>query len=716
MRWFSQLTGLFTAEDDLPLQIRLFRLICAATGFLCLAVILPLNALQNLPIAIKAAIGGLGLFAVYCFYASHRNRHHATLFFVVVMAVLNPIWFLNAGSQGSINYYFLVLGLYPMAIFRGRRRWIFAALLGLNFCGLQLLEHFFPALTVPYRGPTARLLDQLSGVFDSFLMLAVIAWLIVDSHDREQRRLAESVQRLAVSEKKLRESREHLAEVLHVAAEGIAVQTPVGVVIECNQAAERILGLDRDQMLGRRPMDFLQHATHPDGRPFLPEEFPLTVAVRTGEAQRGVEMLISPPGDRRTTVHLLINNEPIRDEAGAVRMVVTSFNDITERKQAETDRLVLSKLESTGILAGGIAHDFNNLLTGLLLNIELAGFVPNLSPEIREHLREARRAVMTAKNLTQQLITFADGGEPVRQVIDVERLLRDSVRISLHGSTVTDRIIVAPRLWRIMADEGQIGQVFHNLLLNAREAMPGGGQVTIELNNTELKAADLPPLPPGDYLRLRIADQGEGIAPDVLPKIFDPYFSTKERGVQKGMGLGLTICHSVVLKHGGTIAVDSRLGAGTSVSVYLPATRATAPAADEPVLRVTADVRRAKVLVMDDEETVRKMVGMVVRQVGHVATLAADGQEAIEHYRQARESGEPFDLAILDLSVRNGLGGVETLRALRTMDPTAKAVVMSGYANDEALQDHERYGFRASIKKPFDIAALKNVIARALNS
>lgn len=715
MRRLSPLSGSVDSGEIPPLQIRLFRSVCAATGILCLLVILPLNVLQNLPVAVKVADFGLGLFAWYCFCASRWNRHHVVLFFVVVLGLLNPIWFLNAGSEGSINQYFLVLGLYPVAIFRGRRRWVFSILLGLNFCGLQLVEHFIPRFVVPYQHPADRLPDLLTGAFDSFLALTLIVWLIVEAHDQERRRLAESLGRLAASEKSLREHKEDLAEVLHVAAEGIAVQDPTAVVVECNQAAERILGLTREQIVGRRPADFIQHATHPDGRPFLPEDYPLTVAARTGRAQHGVEMMISGPGGSRPSTCLLINNEPIRDETGAVRRVVTSFNDITERKQAEADRLVLSKLESTGVLAGGIAHDFNNLLTGLLLNIELAGLALDSPPEIRLHLSSARQAVMAARNLTAQLITFAQGGEPVRRLLDLETLLRDSVRVSLHGSTITDSIAVERGLWPVLADEGQMGQVFRNLLLNAREAMPRGGRITIALANVNLQAAEVPALAPGDYLQLNIADQGEGIAPEVLPKIFDPYFSTKERGEQKGMGLGLTICRSVVMKHGGAIAVASHLGTGTTVSLYLPAARAPVPAPDQLAFPTATKVRSTRVLVMDDDETVRKAVGLVARQLGYAVTLAGDGQEALDHYRAAKENGAGFDLSILDLSVRNGMGGLETLQALHAMDPSAKAVVMSGYANDDVLHDHERHGFNGAIKKPFDISALRTAIAAALN-
>jgi PAS domain S-box-containing protein len=714
MRWFHQLAALFAKEEELSLQIRLFRLICAATGLLCLVVVLPINALQNLPIAVNIAVVVLGLFAVGCFYESHRSRHHTTTFFVVFVGLLTPVWFLNAGSQGSIGYYFLPLALYPIAIFRGRRRWILTVSLGLDFCGLLLVEHFFPSLTVPFQRPIDQLLDLVSGAFCSFLTVAMIAWLIVDSHDREQRRLAATAQSLAASERQLRESKQRLTEVFRVLAEGIAVQHPSAVIEDCNEAAEQILGLTHEQVVGLRPVDFIGQAVHPDGRPFLPEEFPVAVTVRTGQPQRGVEMMINPAGGDRPEIHLLINTAPILDDAGVVRMVVTSFSDITGRKQAEADRLVLGKLESTGVLAGGIAHDFNNLLTAILLNLELAESAQTSRADLQTHLHEARQASLAAKSLTQQLVTFAQGGEPVRQLSDVEQILRDAVQISLSGATVVARITVAPGLRAAEVDPGQIRQVFRNLVLNASEAMPRGGRVSIGLENAELGAADGLALPPGYYLRVSIADEGDGILPEALPKIFDPYFSTKTRGVQKGMGLGLTICHSIVQKHGGAITADSTPGKGSTFCVYLPASSKAIPAKAEPPPAATGDLRRGKILVMDDERIIRDVIRMAAARMGCAVTVAGDGQEAIGHYVRARETGESFDLVLLDLTVRNGMGGLETMRQLRELDPAVKAAVMSGYANDQVLQQHAGWGFRDALRKPFDLAALQAVISRAL--
>jgi signal transduction histidine kinase/ActR/RegA family two-component response regulator len=395
-----------------------------------------------------------------------------------------------------------------------------------------------------------------------------------------------------------------------------------------------------------------------------------------------------------------------------VRMIGTNL-DVTVRKQAEKDRLVLGKLESTGILAGGIAHDFNNLLAGLLMNLEMAQSSQSSAQDVAVSLLEARHAVLAAKVLTQQLITFSRGGSSVRQATDLGAVLREAVPLALSGSNVRSEITLAADLWRVEVDVGQIGQAIRNLVLNAREAMPSGGLVSLRAENLVLSPGRGPALPPGDYVEIRVADQGCGIAPDVLPKIFDPYFSTKLRGTQKGMGLGLTICHSVVQKHAGAITVESTLAAGTTFHVLLPASRQLLTQAD--TVRPETGQRQGRILVMDDEQVVRTNLGRVLKQMGYQPELAADGETAVELYAQAKQGGRCFDAAILDLTVRGAMGGREAVRALRALDPEVRAVVMSGHSDDEVMQEYSQYGFKGALTKPFDCEALLDVLSRVLS-
>jgi PAS domain S-box-containing protein len=398
-----------------------------------------------------------------------------------------------------------------------------------------------------------------------------------------------------------------------------------------------------------------------------------------------------------------------RDATGQpVRMIGTHL-DITVRRQAEQDRLVLGKLESTGLLAGGIAHDFNNLLASVLMNLDMAQYSESSPREVALSLREAEQAALAAKVLTRQLITFARGGSSVRQTTDLAGVLRESVPLALSGSNTRSEMQLAADLWPAVVDVGQIGQVIRNLVLNAREAMPSGGVVTLRAENVTLSGGRAPVLPPGDYVHISVADHGCGIRPDVLPKIFDPYFSTKLRGTQKGMGLGLTICHSVVKKHAGALTVESSPASGTTFHVFLPASRQRV----EPVEPVRPDraQRQGRILVMDDELSIRNTFGRMLTQIGYEAELAPDGAVAVELYERAKKEGCCFDAVILDLTVRGAMGGLEALRALLEIDPGVRAVVMSGHSDDEVMQDYSRYGFKGALGKPFDRSSLLGVLA-----
>ena len=391
---------------------------------------------------------------------------------------------------------------------------------------------------------------------------------------------------------------------------------------------------------------------------------------------------------------------------------IAAVRDLTAAKRAAADQLVLSKLESTGLLAGGIAHDFNNLLAIQVLNLDLALAGQRLTPEVTELIQGAKNAAFAARNLTQQLITFAKGSAPVRAPTALQGLLARAVPLALGGANVRAEIVADEGLWPAAVDAGQIERVVANLVTNAREAMPAGGLVTLRLGNFTADEGFVPGLAPGRYVHLRVADRGYGIPPAAIAKIFDPYFSAKERGVQKGMGLGLTICHSIVQQHRGAITVESRPGDGATFHVYLPASQepvAVATAAPPP-----APVSPGRILVMDDEEIIRETVSRALKLAGYSVTTAGDGEEAVRLFSAARTGGEPFAAVLLDLTVHAGLGGVGALRALRALDPDIKAAVMSGHAADSALGDYLAHGFQAALAKPFDLAQLRSTIARLL--
>jgi len=400
-----------------------------------------------------------------------------------------------------------------------------------------------------------------------------------------------------------------------------------------------------------------------------------------------------------------------RDANGQPLRIIGTHTDLSERKQAEEDRLVLSKLESTGILAGGIAHDFNNLLAVIVLNLDLAQLIGGAGAAVNQRLHEAKKATLAAQHLTQQLITFARGGSNLRRATDLGPLLHESAQLALSGSNVKCDVVLAPDLRPVKVDPGQLGQVVRNLIINAREAMPGGGTVTVHANNVLLATAEIQDLPAGDYVQVTVSDTGQGIPGHVLPKIFDPYFSTKDRGVQKGMGLGLTICHSIIQQHQGIITAESS-GTGTTFQFYLPVVTQVSPS-PEPA-RTAGHSATGKILVMDDEPTILDTVTRTLQSLGYTAEAVTDGQAAVDCYTAARAAGQPFDAVLLDLTVRGGMGGMEALQALRKLNPAVNAIVMSGYANATELRDYAQHGFKAALTKPFTIDALRTVLIRAL--
>lgn len=392
---------------------------------------------------------------------------------------------------------------------------------------------------------------------------------------------------------------------------------------------------------------------------------------------------------------------------GGRRAAMVIHQDVTERKKLEEEVIKTCKLESLSIFAGGLAHDFNNILTAILGNINLMRLQEGLPAELQDRLTDAERACIRASGLTQQLLTFAKGGAPVKTLASLPDLLRESAGFVLSGSRVRSDFFLPPDIWPTEVDPGQISQVFNNLFINAMQAMPEGGVIKIAAENLALPENEPDtPLPPGRYVKIAVKDQGLGIPEKHLPKIFDPFFSTK----QKGNGLGLTTTYSIVKKHLGLIRVESALGQGSTFYLYFPA------AHPKTVLESNQDeivlTGRGRILVMDDEPTILQMLGLMLEKLGYEAEFAADGAEALKLYEVARDRGQPFDAVIMDLTIPGGMGGREAVHMLRRLDPQARAVVSSGYADDPVMADYEHYGFDGAIAKPYRVATLSRVLNR----
>jgi len=374
--------------------------------------------------------------------------------------------------------------------------------------------------------------------------------------------------------------------------------------------------------------------------------------------------------------------------------------------QTELERS--SRLDSLGVLAGGIAHDFNNLLTAIMGNLGLMRLEKRVMEVVGEQVREAERATKRASEVTQQLLTFAKGGEPVRSAIELPEVVREAAGFARQGSNVRVEFDFARDLPPANADVGQISRVVHNLVLNAVQAMAEGGLIRLSLAAEQVETGDIPFLAKGRFLHLTVADNGPGIPSDRLPKIFDPYFSTKP----KGNGLGLATAHSIVKKHHGNMTVESKESSGTTFHIWLPAAERTRMLSAAPVI-ASPPRHRARVLFMDDEETVRNLARTVLARSGHEATLVSDGAAAVQAYTEAHASGRSFDVVVLDLTVPGGMGGKDALSELRAIDGDVRAVAASGYSHDPVMSNHRAFGFVGVIPKPYDPETFLSAIDRA---
>jgi PAS domain S-box-containing protein len=415
------------------------------------------------------------------------------------------------------------------------------------------------------------------------------------------------------------------------------------------------------------------------------------------------------------TFPVIIRSDVIRRGAEVIgfRGVVI---DITEIQKVERElweeRLKNQKLESIGVLAAGIAHDFNNILAAILGNISLARQDATDERCRHEVLAEAERAALRAAELTAHLGTFAKGGAPTTKPTSLARLIHDSADFALHGSSTKCHFHIPEALWTAEVDPRQIGQVVSNLVINAVQAMHGRGQISVGGTNETITDPTVLDLPPGRYVRIFVTDRGEGIKPHHRTKIFDPYFTTKPTG----SGLGLAICHSVVKRHGGAIDVRSDPADGTTFSVYLPATdrpphREQTADSSRPVPTTT---RSGKILLMDDQPSLRRMGTVMLERLGFDADCAEDGAEAVAMYSRAIEEGAPYRAVVLDLTVPGGIGGHEALDTLLDIDPHITALASSGYSDTLTLARYREYGFTAILPKPYTLAELRQALTDAL--
>jgi two-component system cell cycle sensor histidine kinase/response regulator CckA len=411
---------------------------------------------------------------------------------------------------------------------------------------------------------------------------------------------------------------------------------------------------------------------------------------------------------------------PISDGKNQLCGVVLVFRDISQRLRDEAERRKTETLDQLGLLAGGIAHDFNNLLTAIIGNISLVAQMLAPDDEMNMRLNDAKNASLRARDLAQQLLTFARGGAPIKKAASIAKIIEDTVSFSLRGSRSRSELNVEPNLWSAEFDPGQISQVIGNLVVNADQAMIDGGTLRVSCGN--FPAPDEPPtvvpdLPPGDYIRIKVSDEGMGIPEKCLKQIFDPYFTTKD----KGNGLGLATAYSVIKNHGGLITVESKPGQGATFTVYLPAARsrraAEPPAPLKPRQQGAEPINdNGRVLIVDDEEAIRALVEFTLGRLGYEVSEAETGLKGIDLYEEGLKTGRRFDVVILDLTLPGGMGGKEVLRRLLEIDPTVTAIVSSGYATDATMSCYQDLGFRGVITKPYEAAELEHTVHEIIQS
>ncbi|MBA4371923.1 MAG: hybrid sensor histidine kinase/response regulator [Thermodesulfovibrio sp.] len=499
--------------------------------------------------------------------------------------------------------------------------------------------------------------------------------------------------------------KERLSVALSSMGDGVITTDTEEKIILLNGVAENLTGWSQDEAIGRLLSEVFNFNGQAAG---TSQTSPVAEVIRTREMVNFSKPATLKARDGRERM-IVSSGTPIANKEGGLIGVILVFRDITELRKKEEELVREQKLESVGILAGGIAHDFNNLLTGILGNIGMAKmYAPPGELRLLERLEEAEKASMRAKALTQQLLTFSKGGEPVKKIIPVTDVVCESTVFALRGSNVKSEFDFTEDPLCSEIDEGQISQVIHNIVLNAQHAMPGGGTLRIACRQVLVDAKDMLPLPEGPYVRVAIQDEGAGIPETIINDIFDPYFTTKKNG----SGLGLSTCYSIMKKHGGCIAVKTEVGAGTTFFLYLPVALGSCPqpkSGDDGLARLTC-----RVLVTDDEEVVRAIAGEILGYFGCEVEYACDGAEAIKLYQEAMMSGRPFDVVMLDLTIPGGMGGREAVEGLRKIDPNVRAIVVSGYSNDPIMAQYESYGFCGVVTKPYRMIDLNKTLQRIL--
>ncbi len=489
----------------------------------------------------------------------------------------------------------------------------------------------------------------------------------------------------------LSKSEARFKSLIELAPDAILLGSPGGFIMEANRQASELTGYSNEELICKN-INIL----------FSPEEI-RNVPLRYDLLMKGYTVRNERNLTRNDRSTVLIEMNTMRMPDGTYQAFI---RDISEKQKFLDSFIQSDKLNALAIMAGGIAHDFNNLLSGIFGYIELARSGEDLSPETADYLDKAFTVFERAKNLTQQLLTFSKGGEPVRKAGDLGKVLIDNSRFALSGSQVSCVYDIAGDLWHCDFDENQISQVIDNIIINAKQAMNGSGIISVRAENTVVGENKVDNLPSGKYVRFSVTDKGKGISTEQLKQIFDPFFTTKKSGT----GLGLATSYSIIQKHGGLIKAVSAQGKGTEIIVFLPASEISA----ENIREKETDyhISSGLAVIMDDESFMREIISSYIESMGYTAVYAKDGAETVEIIENAVNEGKTIEFAIFDLTIPGGMGGAEAVNRVREILPDLKIFASSGFSDDNIMSNPSEYGFNDSIRKPFRREELSSLLKK----
>jgi two-component system, cell cycle sensor histidine kinase and response regulator CckA len=525
-------------------------------------------------------------------------------------------------------------------------------------------------------------------------------WVINDKNDNPVF-LVETIDDISERKKAEYEIR-MLANAIKSISECISITDMEDNIIFVNEAFLKTYGYEREELIGKN-ISIVRASKNPSKH---------TEKILSATLSGGWHGELINRRKNEEEFPIQLSSSIINDDYGNPVALIGISVDITEQKRLQNELQRALKLESIGTLAGGIAHDFNNILVGILGNLSLAKLFVKPEDKIFEKLNDIEIATLKAKDLSNKLVTFAKGGNPRKKISAISQFLKEVVQYSLSGSNSLPDIYIQTDLWDVEYDETQIRQVISNIVFNSIEAMPGGGIVKVRAENLILPPESGYSLTEGPYIKISIADEGIGIPEENLNKIFDPFFSTKFLG----RGIGLSTAYSIIKKHNGYINIDSTLGKGTKVFMFLPAFPPKYfQTIDGETTQIIEEKRKYKILVMDDEENVRDFFKEFLTFSGHEIVLAENGEEAIHLFKESKDIDRPYEIVILDLTVPQSIGAKETISELLKIDKDVKAIVASGYSNDEVIFNFRKYGFKAALIKPFGIERLKHLLNKLMS-